>query len=325
MIDPDRPVVSIVIPAYNAGSYITETLDSVLSQTYPAREIIVVDDGSTDDTQRRIEPYLRHLRYLRQPNGGEGKARNTGLRAATGDYIALLDADDLWVPEYLEVQLDTAARNPKSRMIVCEGIGFEDDRVVMERLIGGPLGMQLEREPTGELTGYCYPDLLARNAITCPSQTLIPRAVVERIGPALEDPNSGSDWDYNLRVAREGPITFHRRALVRYRFRPSGISGPRRTRGFIYTLRDIPVLRRHLDLCEPKDRPLVRETLRQRVRDQAREAYYHARAHDSAYARRYLLKLFWAAPQEPLTLFWLLATMIPEPVISFVRRALRTR
>lgn len=318
-----RPLVSVVIPAFNAGPYIAETLESVLGQTYPHREIIVVDDGSTDDTEGRIEPYLRQVRYLRQPNAGEGKARNLGLRAATGDYIAFLDADDLWLPETLEVQLQVAARHPESSMIVCDGVGLEDGSVVTERLLVGPLAVRLDQEPTGELTGYFYLDLVSRNAITCPAQTLIPRTVVERVGAMMEDRLAGSDWDYSLRVARDGPITLHRHSLVRYRYLPTSTSGPRRLRSFTYALRDIPVLRRHLHLCEPGDRPVVHSSLRQRVREQARDAYYYARQRDSAYGRAYLLKLFRAVPEEPVTLLWLLATWVPEAVISMLARWLR--
>ena len=323
MNTPSDPLVSVVIPAYNAGPYIAETLESVLRQTYLHREIIVVDDGSTDDTERRVEAYLRHIHYLRQDNGGEGKARNAGLRVSTGDYVAFLDADDLWLPEKLEVQLQVAALCPDSRMIVCDGLAFEDARVVTERLLVGPLAARLDRERRGELTGSFYLDLLARNAITCPAQTLIPRAVVARVGTMMEDRRGGSDWDYNLRVARDGPITLHRHSLVRYRYLPTSISGPRRLRGFAYMLRDIPVLRRHLELCEPTDRPLVCRSLRQRVREQARAAYHYAREQDSVYGRAYLLKLFRAVPEEPLTLLWLLGTWLPSAVVSLLTRWLR--
>jgi len=313
---PGHPLVSVVIPAYNAGAYIAETLESALGQTYAHREIIVVDDGSTDDTPRRVEPYVGQIRYIRQENAGEGGARNAGLRVATGDYIAFLDADDLWLSEKLEVQLDVAARHPESRMIVCDGLTFEHGRMGTERLLRGPLAARLDQEPMGELTGRFYLDLIERNAISCPAQTLIPRAVVERVGPALADSTASTDWDYNLRIARDGPVTLHRHSLVRYRLLPISASGPRRLRSFNFGLRAMPVLRRHLQLCEAKDRPLVRRSLRRRVREQARDAYNYAREQDPAYSRAYLLTLFRAVPTEPMSLLWLLATWVPEPAIS---------
>jgi glycosyltransferase involved in cell wall biosynthesis len=90
--------ISVVIPSYNAGTLLRETLDSVLSQSYPAHEIIVVDDGSTDDTAALVRDYGHAVRYIWQENQGQAVARNTGIAAATGDWIALLDSDDVFLP-----------------------------------------------------------------------------------------------------------------------------------------------------------------------------------------------------------------------------------
>ena len=97
--------VSVVIPTYNYGRYVTEAVESALAQTLPPTEIIVVDDGSTDDTVARLQPYMGRIRYIHQENQGLSAARNTGIRNATGEWIALLDADDLWHRQKLEVQL----------------------------------------------------------------------------------------------------------------------------------------------------------------------------------------------------------------------------
>src|SRR5215467_8142244 len=105
------PLVSVVIPAYNAGAYIEDALDSVFRQTFPRLEVIVVDDGSTDDTRSRLEPYRSRIHYVWQTNNGSGAARNRGIDVSSGDYIAFLDADDLWSPEKLQIQLGIAARN----------------------------------------------------------------------------------------------------------------------------------------------------------------------------------------------------------------------
>jgi glycosyltransferase involved in cell wall biosynthesis len=104
-----RPAISVVIAAYNCGPFITESLDSVLSQTYQADEIIVVDDGSTDDTAARVASYGSAVSFLRQANQGAAAARNAGLRVATGDFIAVLDADDVCHPERLERQVTLLA------------------------------------------------------------------------------------------------------------------------------------------------------------------------------------------------------------------------
>jgi glycosyltransferase involved in cell wall biosynthesis len=104
--------VSVIIPAYNSEKFIRRAIDSVLAQTHPAEEIIVVDDGSTDSTGEIVQSYGPPVQYVRQDNAGPGAARNTGIRAAQGDWIAFLDSDDEWLPEKLQVQLDLLQRNP---------------------------------------------------------------------------------------------------------------------------------------------------------------------------------------------------------------------
>ena len=105
--------ISVVIPAYNAGSLLGETLDSVLAQSHPAHEILVVDDGSTDDTAEIVSKYGDAVRYLRQENQGQAIARNKGIQAATGDWIALLDSDDLFLPDRLRRAAETIGGNPR--------------------------------------------------------------------------------------------------------------------------------------------------------------------------------------------------------------------
>ena len=101
----NSPKVSVVIPSYNLGRLLTQAIDSVLAQTVVPSEIIVVDDGSTDDTQVRLEPYSGRIRCIRQGNRGVSAARNRGIREASGQLIAFLDADDVWHPRKLELQL----------------------------------------------------------------------------------------------------------------------------------------------------------------------------------------------------------------------------
>jgi glycosyltransferase involved in cell wall biosynthesis len=100
---PNTPAVSIIIPAYNVAPYIAETLDSVFAQTYRDFEVILINDGSTDETAEHIVPFRDRIVYLDQQNSGVMAARNAGLRVARGHYIALLDSDDLWLPRFLEV------------------------------------------------------------------------------------------------------------------------------------------------------------------------------------------------------------------------------
>ena len=121
-----NPLVSVIIPAYNAEKSITDTLDSVFAQTYSSIEILLVDDGSTDKTAETIEEYQTskanrtnktNLTYIHQQNSGPSKARNTGLKAANGEYIALLDADDLWAKDKLEKQIELFGKEPEIDLV----------------------------------------------------------------------------------------------------------------------------------------------------------------------------------------------------------------
>ncbi len=97
----DRPLVSVVVPTYNAEQFVTETIESILAQSYPNIEIICVDDGSTDGTYGVLESFGDRVRIIRQQNAGPSAARNAGIKAAAGRFIGLLDADDLWEPEHV--------------------------------------------------------------------------------------------------------------------------------------------------------------------------------------------------------------------------------
>src|SRR5438477_3922397 len=105
-------LVTAVIPTYNYGRFVTQAVESALGQTYRNLEIIVVDDGSTDDTREQLLPYRDRLRYIYQENQSVAAARNTGIRAATSEFIAFLDADDLWHPRELELQMRYLADHP---------------------------------------------------------------------------------------------------------------------------------------------------------------------------------------------------------------------
>ena len=107
------PTVSVIIPAYNAAKFIGEALDSVFTQTFTSHEVIVVNDGShdTDELERELKRYPEALRYIKQENQGAAAARNTGLRAAAGEFVAFLDADDTWLPDFLEKQMEFLKRS----------------------------------------------------------------------------------------------------------------------------------------------------------------------------------------------------------------------
>ncbi|WP_158675246.1 glycosyltransferase family A protein [Thiohalobacter thiocyanaticus] len=135
------PRFSVIIPAYNSADTISAAIDSVLSQTWPAHEIIVVDDGSTDDTAERVRACGEPVHYLHQPNAGVSAARNCGIRAATGDWIAFLDADDLYLPDRLKWHAEWIQREP--------GLIFYVGNFEHRDEAGNPLGTGMEGTPVG--------------------------------------------------------------------------------------------------------------------------------------------------------------------------------
>jgi glycosyltransferase involved in cell wall biosynthesis len=130
------PTVSVVIAAYNAGCFLPETLASVFNQTYSNHEIIVVDDGSTDGTREALRPYEGQISYLYQENRGPSAARNTGIRAARGNYIAFLDADDLWSRDKLTLQVDFMEQNPEIGLVFSDMEEFDHDKTLCRSLLG---------------------------------------------------------------------------------------------------------------------------------------------------------------------------------------------
>jgi len=122
----NQPLVSVVIPTYNYGQFVCEAINSALNQTLPACDVIVVDDGSKDDTPDRVKQFGDRIRYIRQENRGLSAARNTGIRAAQGAWIALLDSDDVWHPQKLERVWRVIQAHPEVSAISTDGIRFSD-------------------------------------------------------------------------------------------------------------------------------------------------------------------------------------------------------
>ncbi len=111
------PLISVIIPVYNGENYLADAIESVLAQTYPAVEIIVVDDGSTDGSAGIIRQFSPPVRYCFQENRGLGAARNRGVSESRGDYLSFLDADDLWLPDKLSRQMEVFQTNPDLDMV----------------------------------------------------------------------------------------------------------------------------------------------------------------------------------------------------------------
>jgi glycosyltransferase involved in cell wall biosynthesis len=123
------PLVSVIIPAYNASKYISETIESVLLQTYPNIEILVVNDGSTDDTEAKTSTFENRIRYFVQDNSGVSAARNAGILSSRGVFVTCIDADDIMHPEKISVQVDFINKNPYIPIVFTDYINFSDNKI----------------------------------------------------------------------------------------------------------------------------------------------------------------------------------------------------
>ncbi|HEX7316872.1 MAG TPA: glycosyltransferase family 2 protein [Pyrinomonadaceae bacterium] len=207
------PRVSVVMPAYNAGRYIAESVESVRGQTFQDWELVVVDDGSEDDTRAVVEAYAAsdaRVRYVRRPNGGQAAARNTGLARARGSLVAFLDADDLWLPEKLEAQLAVLERTGVD-LVYSDGYFFSDEEVELDErfdiLPGEARGAEMFRT------------LFASNRIGTLS-VLVKRGALDAVGLFDEDRayQNCEDYDLWLRLAKWGAGFYGMtERLMRYR------------------------------------------------------------------------------------------------------------
>ncbi|OGZ53397.1 MAG: hypothetical protein A3B25_02135 [Candidatus Ryanbacteria bacterium RIFCSPLOWO2_01_FULL_48_26] len=213
----NKKLVSIIIPAYNAEKYIKESVESALGQTYPLVEVIVIDDGSTDGTKAILDPYIRggKIRYFRQDNRGLAASRNAGIRGSSGEFIAFLDADDLFLPAKIESQVHALETNSAYGVCYSDILHFTDPPA------GGGTRQFYHhryRYPSGDL----FEDLLHRQFIN-PLTVLVRKNVLDRFGVFDENLLRSEDWDLWLRWARAGVRFFYLdKALAHYRVRTIG-------------------------------------------------------------------------------------------------------
>ena len=215
------PRVSIVIPAYNVAPYIGETLRSVFAQTFADFEVIVINDGSPDtmDLERELGPYIDRLNYLKQENRGASAARNAGLRVARGEFVAFLDADDLWLPNYLEAQT-RFIRERDCDLVCADAEVFSDSATQKETYMES---LMADSPSTGDVT---FLDLLGAEQNLITSGVVARRTAVLEVGLFDESLRNAQDFDLWLRLAQRGArMAYQRRVLLRYRSRTNSLSG----------------------------------------------------------------------------------------------------
>lgn len=201
------PLVSVVIPTFNRRDLVQQTIESVLAQTYPAYEIIVVDDGSTDETEHALATrFGERIRYIWHENRGESVARNLGIAAARGEYLAFLDSDDLWLPEKLSRQMLVMVASPTVVLMGCQA-WFIDS-----------LGRKIDVAPFGtnlQPADYSLKSLLLNNTIVGGGSIgLVRRPALEAVGGFDPEIRFGEDWDLWLRLRARWDFAFIPEPLV---------------------------------------------------------------------------------------------------------------
>jgi glycosyltransferase involved in cell wall biosynthesis len=210
------PEVSVIIPTYDSADLVVQAIDSVLAQTVSDYEIIVVDDGSTDNTREVIGAYEERVKYVYQKNSHISAARNHGFRASTGKYLAQLDADDLWLPEKLEKQLALFRKYPDAGMVYCDsyicnyGGEHRRDQVYSKLYVPQP-------------SGYVFEYFFKTNPL-CTSSALISREVWERVGGLDTTMCGGQDFEFFARISAFAPVYCCSQPLMIYRFHSKNTS-----------------------------------------------------------------------------------------------------
>jgi glycosyltransferase involved in cell wall biosynthesis len=209
------PRVSVLIAAYNAAAFLQPTLDSVLDQTFGDLEVLVVDDGSRDDTAgvvRRAMAADPRVRLIVQENRGLSATRNVGIRASHGELVAFLDHDDLWHPDKLAAQVALLDADPRTAVVSCYS-ALIDER---QRCLGWRFG--------GDANGDVYDEMLVWDVVSGGSVALVRRAALDAAGPFDESLAIREDWDMWIRLAHRHRFATVPRVLVGYTRMPANAS-----------------------------------------------------------------------------------------------------
>lgn len=290
------PLVSVVIPVFNAAAYLREAIDSVLGQDYPAMDVILVDDGSDDGGLEIMRSYGERVRVIRQDRAGPAAARNIGIRAARGDYLAFHDADDVWMPGKLTAQMRFMQAHPEFHIVFGQFAFWTPDA---NRHYPDPLRF-LERPDSWEikqpLSGCIYADELMDSCIAMITP-VVRREVFDALGGFDEALLGGSDYDFWLRATHRFQVHKMPLCFAAYRLQTRGVTGTPKSTNFPYV-----VLKRALDtygLAGADGRRADARAVHQRLADTwLMFALMHLDRGSRPLAIGALARYLWQAPQR---------------------------
>jgi glycosyltransferase involved in cell wall biosynthesis len=207
------PEVSVIIPTYNSAQFLDEALQSVFDQTFKDFEVIVIDDGSTDQTKQVLEKYGDRIRYIFQENGGPAKARNRGIKESSGKYVAFLDADDVWLPLKLEKQVNTFRHHPELAMVFTEHSSF-NEKGVFQTSLGKKKKL---------LNGDIARNIFLHSGVATPT-VMVRKEVFSKIGLFEEELQMAEDDNMWIRIAANFKVELIDESLVKRRVHPQSMT-----------------------------------------------------------------------------------------------------
>jgi len=248
-VGQDKPLVSVMIPTYNRADFLLAAITSVLAQTYPNVEIIVVDDGSTDGTPELMQRFKDRVIYRRKANGGVASARNAAFALAKGELLALMDSDDICEPQRIALQVACLMKNPDVVLCSSDFSAFNEDRQIevshiatyyrsVSLALGGLKSLYTtivemrdyessgDEKPITVYSGHIYEQLIWGNFVHPPT-VMVRRSVVESAGGFDESISIATEYDWLIRVSRYGPAAYLDVPLLRYRYSGEQLSSPR--------------------------------------------------------------------------------------------------
>jgi glycosyltransferase involved in cell wall biosynthesis len=298
------PRVSVVIPAYNCSAKVKEAIESVLAQTYTDYEVVVIDDGSTDDTEPVVRSFGDRVVYFRQNNQGAGTARNSGIKRSSGEYIAFLDSDDLWSPEKLDEQIPLLEHDLEL------GLVYSDWAVMSEN--GAVEESYLRKLPSA--SGYVF-DKLVQWGFILTSGVVVRRACLLDVGDFDSSLSIAQDYDLWLRICYRWKVALVNRPLVTKRSWNGSLSSnlPKTAVERIALFEKTLV---NFNDMPPESRRIVRRQLALNYWD---VGYHYFDQFLFKEARRKFLSSLSYDCRNPKVLGYLAASFLPIPLAKVVR------
>jgi len=297
-------MISVIIPTYNAEAYICEAINSVLAQTYRDFEIIVVNDGSTDDTAQIIRQRFLNVRLFYIKNSGASAARNFGISVSRGQYVAFLDADDRWLPEKLEQQIAQFDEDQPG-MVFTENLFFNGRGIIAERTD------KRKKLMRGNIVRNIF-----LNSYVVTSTVMVRRAVFDDVGMFEEELVVGEDDNLWMRISMKYRVKLLDEPLVLYHLTEGSLS---RTRKNI-----MPAIRTHIELLQKKypeiHQHIGTSAIRLKYNDlYFSEAYHHFSQEQYQEARSFFMQSYLYCPFKLKPLVYAMASCLPGTVIGMLR------